>query len=234
MGEQFKRVQVIMLPTESGSLIRSFDTGKLRLLDTTELFGHQHLYIISDDEIIEGNWVLHTQDKNIFKVNERYDNSQIYELNLTSSIKKIIATTDTSLQYTKQKTERGNFENLSFEEGIHKANFKPTYISKPSQQFILEYIESYNKGKIITDILVEYEPDMEKALLNYYSGGTLIDQKPKIKFKDNTINIKPIKDSWSREELFELFSDYENENLRLNKDKDAILIKTSYWLENKL
>ena len=200
MGEQFKRVQVIMLPTESGSLIRSFDTGKLRLLDTTELFGHQHLYIISDDEIIEGNWVLHTQDKNIFKVNERYDNSQIYELNLTSSIKKIIATTDTSLQYTKQKTERGNFENLSFEEGIHKANFKPTYISKPSQQFILEYIESYNKGK----------------------------------FKDNTINIKPIKDSWSREELFELFSDYENENLRLNKDKDAILIKTSYWLENKL
>jgi hypothetical protein len=73
------------------------------------------------------------QDKNIFRLNERYDSSQIYELNLTSSIKKIIATTDTSLQYTRQDRKR-NFENLSLEEGIHKANFKPTYISKPSQQ----------------------------------------------------------------------------------------------------
>jgi hypothetical protein len=173
------------------------------------------------------------QDKNIFRLNERYDSSQIYELNLTSSIKKIIATTDTSLQYTRQKTERGIFENLSFEEGIHKANFKPTYISKPSQQFILEYIESYNKGEIITDILVEYESYTKG---NLYGNPMLIKpvvlNKLKVNSKDNTITIKGIKDSWSREEVFVLFSEYENDNLRLNKNKDAILIKT-YGLKIK-
>jgi hypothetical protein len=63
-----------------------------------------------------------------------YDSSQIYELNLTSSIKKIIATRYTSLQYTSKKTERGILKTYLWKKVSIKANFKPTYISKPSQQ----------------------------------------------------------------------------------------------------
>jgi hypothetical protein len=65
----------------------------------------------------------------------------------------------------------------------------PTYISRPSQQFI-EYIEAYNKGEIITDVLVEYHSIINTRNTERYQVQTL-----KMNPRDNTITIKKLKDS---------------------------------------
>ena len=69
-----------------------------------------------------------------------------YEAINKNGCKKIIATTDTSLG-----------------------------LPQPSQQFITKYIEEYNKGNVITDVLVEYEQDYTNrscSTCNLGTGGT--------------------------------------------------------------
>lgn len=88
--------------------------------------------------------------------------------------KKIIATTDTTLN-----------------------------LPQPSQQFIQKYIEEYNKGNVITDVLVEYKFN------DFNFMATLCTTKEKeyilkINPKDNTITIRKIKDSYTREEALSL------------------------------
>ena len=68
------------------------------------------------------------------------------------------------------------------------------FLPKPSQSFIEKYIEKYNKGEQITDVLVEYWAHTEEH------------PQLKINPKDNTITIKPVKDSWNREEVVQLAS----------------------------
>ena len=77
-------------------------------------------------------------------------------------------------------------------------------IPKPSDSFISKYIEEYNKGNIITDLLVEYEEGKS------YSGneGLIIKEWLKINPKDNTITIKKAKDSWNKEEVIRLLEKY--------------------------
>jgi len=78
-------------------------------------------------------------------------------------------------------------------------------LPEPSIEWIQYYIQEYNKGNIITKVMVEYD----------YTLGNEEDERgnliPVEIFKvnpDNTINIKSIKDSWTREEVIELLSQY--------------------------
>lgn len=61
------------------------------------------------------------------------------------------------------------------------------------QSFIEQYITEYNKGNIISDVLVECYPK-EWCELNELLNPIKINQ-------DNNINIKTVKDSFSREEV---------------------------------
>ena len=61
------------------------------------------------------------------------------------------------------------------------------------QSFIERYVEEYNKGNIIEDVMVEYDHNLPEY------GGVM----PRVSATDNTINIKIIKDSWNRAELLE-------------------------------
>ena len=143
---QFKRAQVIMLPTENkinGSIVKDIkEESKILHIKQKDYCEHedfvaQHLYITSDDEIKEGD--LHiTSDHSGFGF-RKY---------------KIIATTDTSL-----KTDNPNYD-------IGKLAY--ITLPQPSQQFIEKYIESYNKGEIITDVLVEYEIDNTLLITENY------------------------------------------------------------------
>lgn len=87
------------------------------------------------------------------------------------------------------------------------------------QSFISLYIEEYNKGNIIEEVEVEYEPcGVDSAYRQYYS----LKINP-----DNTISIKPLKDSWNKGEvidkLLQFRKDILNGNLSLNlKDKDNL------------
>ena len=75
-------------------------------------------------------------------------------------------------------------------------------LPQPSQQFIQKYIEGYNKGNVITDVLVEELRSSD----GYYDEQDIWYWKTlglKINPKDNTITIKKVKDSYSREEVIE-------------------------------
>ena len=188
--EQFKRAKVVMLPTkqETKYLMVYSDVekikGKLILngLKNDEYKEYQHLYIISDDEIKEGDWLVEGIPSlfpfAVIKVTkEDYDRCR--ENWQYGSCRKIIATTDETLY-------------LTFNNGKTDLKF---VLPKPSDSFIFKYIEEYNKGNQITDVLVEYK----------WNGGRAGDYEmiPKID-SDNTITIKKVKDSYSREEVIEI------------------------------
>jgi hypothetical protein len=151
-------------------------------------FKPQHLYILSDEEIKEdefdqllkqglyfesGNGIIKTITNQRIKTNGDY--------------KKIIATTDKSLAM------------LVSDPIIGKA---PTYFPEPSKSFIDVFVKEYNKGNIITEVMVEYE--------DYWIGvchSLDVAYRPKVS-KDNTITIKKVKDSWTKEEVKILFDRY--------------------------
>lgn len=221
--EQFKRAQCILLDTEQKSIITLKNHSTLiitpntisKLLEDSNCgWTNQHLYIISDDKIEDGDYWINL-DNNTINNNVGIANFA----NNAPSCKKIIATTDTSL--------------VLYDEAKFIKN-SPTVIllPQPSQQFIQKYIESYNKGEDITDVLIEYE--------NKYEGKEYVDDQDaygydkfgqilKVNPKDNTITIRRLKDSWNREEVIELIKQYSLEMAaeitNFHKDK---------WIKNNL
>ena len=103
-----------------------------------------------------------------------------YYLKTETGHREVLATTDESLR---TKYKENNHQHLS------KYNY---ILPQPSQQFIQKYIEEYNKGNIITDVLVEYDVHKNSFIPLWI---------PKVNPKDNTITIKKVKDSWNREEI---------------------------------
>ena len=126
-----------------------------------------------------------------------------YYLKTETRYREVLATTNTSLlidTYINQgDTVKGDLiikRGSDYTTGLKGRINLP----QPSQQFIQKYIEEYNnKGNIITDVLVEYEEGKS------YSGneGLIIKEWLKINPKDNTITIKKVKDSWTREEILD-------------------------------
>lgn len=231
-----KKVHVIMLPTENKSIIALTGEKLVKINESNYGFSHiksQHLYIISDDEIKEGDWCLIDNNKVGKRTNKQtYPNSTDGESHLcyyytingeeisyhVSHCKKIIATTDTSLRVP---YNNGDMNDLII-------------LPRPSQQFIEEYIEEYNKGNIITDVLIEYEtlysPDNIHWCIkknNDWEQGcskTIL----KINSKDNTITIKKVKNNWNREEVIELLT-------KLNHTLDIGSNRTfEEWIEENL
>jgi hypothetical protein len=205
--EQFKRAKVILLPTNDTINVLKGYKDKSLLFQYKEIYktieaeksyvSNYHLYIISDDEIKENDWfILNNGIKQLSRI--RYSGAILTLKNGESSIyghdfkycKKIIATTDTSLTIM-----------LPHDVLIDSS------LPQPSQSFITKYIEYYNKGEVITDVLVEYE------YIQSYSGNTGLEIKDYLKInpKDNTITIKKLKDSWNREEVIELIKKFNNE-----------------------
>lgn len=129
----------------------------------------QHLYVVSDEEIKTGDWYLDLQGRINYPILSGHE-----YWGLRTDYKKIIATTDSLLQYA-----------------IDKSPYPMEVygLPQPSQSFINKFISEYNKGNIIENVLVEYYE------CPFYKGQL------KISNKDNTITIKRVKDSWNREEL---------------------------------
>ena len=204
----FKKAKIVILPTNEAKgdfskeriypcLLKHswmFDKegkGKLIFTDSnirtpTQL---QHLYIISDDEIKEGDWCYDLKNNCTLQAKSSYEGMRI---------KKIIATTDESLYFKdtnkNPKQYMGSYISMSLGENL----------PQPSQQFIQKYIEEYNKGNVITDVLVGYElVSNEEYFLNTINPDDDVpyfDENLKINPKDNTITIKKVKDSYTREE----------------------------------
>ena len=223
----YQNAKVIILPTNRKATLKGNElwiniNGELKLSKPNSICpGPQvfhSLYITSDEEIKEGDWVIYV--KSVFKVLKINKNNRPvvkmsdgeFEL---SCCEKIIATTDTSLRCTTME--------------IFGA------LPQPSQQFIQYYINEYNKGNVITDILVECNKTLVNAMEPLYT--MVIEDKDvyqiycryRLNIKvnsDNTINIKPIKNSWSREQVVDIIKVFCN-------DYD-ILTSVDQWCEENL
>ena len=198
-----------------------------------------HLYVLSNDEIKEGDYCYSYKMNKIVK--STCDVSREANKNI-GFWEKVIATTDKSLSQTNR-----------------------TEIPQPSQQFIQKYIEEYNRGNIITDVLVEYELiSNEEYFLNTINPDENVpyfDEDLKINPKYNTISIKKVKDSYTKEEvdrmldeqaskttaeMMEKFKDYKSReeiksllfkftnHFDLKRNIEITLDMQSKWLEENL
>ena len=178
----FKKAKVVMLPTNNDgqgiylspiTTINKIHYTTKRILNS---YIAQHLYIISDDEIKEGDWCYDLKNNCTLQAKSSYEGMRI---------KKIIATTDPLLKI-EINGNRGNLlPDVSFDINL----------PQPSQQFIEKYIEAYNKGQQITECLVEYEEIYPEHFT--YNPSENIITRLKVD-KNNTITIKKVKDSYSR------------------------------------
>lgn len=189
-----------MLPTEKESnALKGYLDGSLlfnyqkeyQTIDAEKGFtGYYHLFITSDDKIEVGDWCI------VGEHVSKYDSKITSDEELESNWQKIIATTDTSLSISTY------YPQFTLDKSPIETKFP-----QPSQSFIQKFIEAYNKGESIEEVMVEYEkfcdgrcscnhgvPDDE-----FYCYSELF--IPKVNAKDNTIAISKIKDSWSREEV---------------------------------
>jgi hypothetical protein len=201
----FKRTKVVMLSANEKAplILGTSKNGKLVISNSSICNGayiqNQHLHFLSDDEIKEGDWKYDTFHKEI---------SQVKSLNSISKYdKKIIATTDRSLLITELVAEDKN------------NSFPCTFnLPQPSEGFIQKFVDSYNSGKPITDVDVELElSDYDIACDRW---------KLKVNPKDNTITIKKVKDSWTRDEVINLLQQF-------NNDKSGVFDCTG-WIEENL
>jgi len=222
--EQFKRAKCILLNTKEKSIIgQEKITKELRFNSPRQNLDFKNLYIISDDEIKEGDWILSdsnvlTQSSNGFDAHDRF--------------KKIIVTTDTSLKF---RCKCCNGTSIIEEEPCRTCTSGYTgNLPQPSQQFIEKYIEQYNKGNIITNVLVEYNiyddqcDGFSCGICNCDSTTEKLINELKINQKDNTITIKKLKDSWDREEVIELLTKL-NHTLGIGSNRTF-----EEWLEQNL
>ena len=224
-----KSAQVVMLPTnekavigfltqkgkERGHLVH-FDRPMPNILDSE----NQHLYFLSDEEIKEGDWYINTWGDGLPMLCQVNSKEEADDCNrLKHCCKKIIATTDKSLVITKDLGE------------ISREDILP----QPSQSFIEKFVEEYNKGNIIKEVMVEYE--ISNTV--YANGKTvfpltesMVVYNPKINPKDNTITIRKVKDSWNRQEMIQVvYRALGNlKHLTLMKDSD----KVDKWIDENL
>jgi hypothetical protein len=100
---------------------------------------NQHLYILSNEEIKEGDWAYDKVLNIIFQTDKYTD---LKYVNQTDNVKKIIATTDSSLTKEMYCVSSGKYQ-------------EP--LPQIPQQFIEYYISEYNRGNVINKVLVEVD-----------------------------------------------------------------------------
>ena len=127
----FINANVVMLPTnqKTDGMICKDITGqdKIIAIKTKYLMAHEdyvghHLYIISDDEIKEGDWFYNIHSKIVGRAKFNFGKDEL--------AKKIIATTDSSLNNLPEKPNFNSY--MSFSLG--------NPLPQPSQQFIQKFV----------------------------------------------------------------------------------------------
>lgn len=204
-----KRAKVIMLPTDKvDDVVMKWRDGKIR---------NHHLYIVTDDEIKEGDWALSMEEvtkDNPIKGVYPYKVTDVEQVHWDD--KKIIATTDPELKYVQGTTPDSAKE--------WKQIFE---LPQPSKAFI----EKYCKEGGIDKVMVEYEivgtgevpfPSNLGRLMEL--NGQLIAHVPKVN-SHNEITIHPIKDSYSKEELIQFVLDN-----RFKIDSDTTREDVEQWI----
>ena len=212
-----------MLPTEKATIIYKFEeTNKLIFSNHPnqhELATPQHLYFTSNEEIKEGDWCYHPELSQEYSIVTKegiktglHPTQGVFRWKSTTNpwykkAKKIIATTDKSLG-----------------------------LPEPSKRFLEVYVDAYNEGKKIEEVLVEMEDFGEEDWAgDDYTGEPIWRHDWRVKVKsDNTITIKKVKDSWNREEVIELLNKLVYDIAGNSYILDVNLKVKEWWLEQNL
>lgn len=217
----WKECNVVMLSTnekaiENNQLYLSEDSKPMRLGLTLRSYTKaenfnkigQHLYITSDEKIKEMDWYYLSFDNSINLA------SPTFMKGLKTNCFKIIATTDKSLKFG---------EDIS---GVIRYKSLPT----PSSEWIQYYISEYNKGNVITKVMVEYMVANIKEYIDEQDAYGYDNFVHHLKVNsDNTINIKSAKTSWSREEVIEFAKLLKGTSIdRFNEDN------INQWIEENI
>jgi len=194
----------------------------------------QHIYITSDEAIEKGNWVItrggiryvtSINNKETFTDDGKVSGLEPSALCHLVDYKLIIATTNKSLKiHTKEQWNLVSGLSTTF----HKVNQLP----EPSLEWLNwanYFIEQYNLGNIITKVMVEYETVTDYITVCHQVVPTY-NNILKVN-SDNTINIRYIKNSWSREEVIELINKSIRETLRMDGLCDKL---PNNWIEQNL
>jgi len=214
-----KKRKVKMLPTSdksgtlwltpNGALLHTHVSGEFK-----DKCKPQHLYITSDEDVKEGDWSIYNwlddEGKDNWKVGQIVNVNHVlmYLCNdftsrsgympLSTGIKKIIATTDISIKFlAKSMVEKMN------RSGYYRFDFP-----QPSEGFIRVFVEEYNKGNIIEDVLVEY--DHKLVTIEDFEDQIPVTRSQEQIFlkvdKNNNITIKKIKDTFTRADIIHAFT----------------------------
>lgn len=207
-----KEHTLIMLQSEKASHLRLLkNSGVLQFnsqsFKSLESLGYnQHLYILSDEEIKEGDWFIHTYTNRIHQcIGWRGTDLLIVGvIGNTNSyptpnqyIKKIVATTNPDLWY---KYSIGHLP-------------QEPLIPKISLDFVERYIKEYNKGNKIEKVMLEYE-EPSKILkfgkewcLDCDESQDICQCKYGLKLRSNgSVIISPVEEKkYTREEIEEAF-----------------------------
>ena len=189
-GKPHIECDVVILFSPKGGNIFNTDESELFRYSGKILYEnilHQihpfNLYITSNEEIKEGDWII-WNNKVVKAINTVY----------SKDTKKIIATTNTSLTIKGEQEGENTWYNP---------------LPQLSQQFIEKYIEEYNKANQINTVLVEVEDNLPGHVDNrdgkFKTFGDLRAFYMILKINpQNQITIRKQKDSWSREEVIDL------------------------------
>lgn len=205
-----KKCSITMLPTEKARKIGLYSNSNELVLTHDKLASipvYQELYILSDEEIKPSEWYVNTNV--LFKADDKFDSGN--NPNVNKNNKRVLATTDNSL------TIEG------YDSSDESANVK-IKLPQPSPQFVETYIKSFNKGNIISEVMVEYEcyGFVTKTHEDLFRVKT---------DSNNFISITKIKNSWSREEVISLIKNalthFMPMNNHLEEEEDS-------WIEQNL
>jgi hypothetical protein len=241
-----KKKSVVMLPTEKAipnriikigsNFLAKADKDKYRIYDSAYAgyYQPQHLYILSREEIKTGDYAYHwilgpgkiiiEHGIECFQTLPNKNGGSVttpWKRNLEDDLLKVIATTDKSLTiYIKQ---------------LDKTTPIWSNLPEPSQGFIDKFISEYNKENKIEHVMVEYERGYEGMNGFIKSDKEISSDKIiheiKINTKDNTITIKPVKNSWNREEVIENLTEM---HINLYGADKYQLEQVNKWIEENL
>ena len=219
MDTIFKERKIFMLPTEDKTAPIVIDDNSRKLFEVLPeeaAWGYQHLYVVSDEKIVVGDFGINKND------------NTLHQINSTSTYKyddwyKIIATTNRNL--------KSNYDHF-FDSGISLPNIP--------NSFIKIFVREYNKKNLIKNINVEYQL-YSTFMKSMWEGLHLM-----INIEDNSINIEynsiniEVKTNYNKEELSqkliycvseiaaELGYAGTSEEMKLWNDK------TNEWIKNNL
>jgi len=165
-----KKHTIVMLPTDRSSMLY-IGYNQLRHTDEEHKISSggdyepQHLFILSDEEIKEGDWYCFPLYKSGYAIkqynSEKHFNEEPSIILANLKAKKIIATTDKSLSITKIKCNncKQNLQNAQRKIIGYNAqcNCSVSYIPQIPESFLPIFIKAYNEGKPITGVKLELE-----------------------------------------------------------------------------